>query len=99
MVICDPARLTDDRGIVGAPDLIVEILSPANPGHDRVYKFNKYLKAGVREYWILSPHEKTLSVFTLDGDRYITQAYSENDKAPVGILPGCEIDLASVFAH
>ncbi|MDR0641080.1 MAG: Uma2 family endonuclease [Treponema sp.] len=96
-VVCDPAKL-DDQGCRGAPDLVVEILSPASVKHDFLYKFNKYREAGVREYWIVNPNEKILQVYILDGDTYRVFSYDSGDMTPVSVLPGCQIDLKAVFA-
>jgi Uma2 family endonuclease len=111
-VVCDLSKL-DKRGCNGAPDLIIEILSPSNFRHDLVYKFNKYLKAGVREYWTVDPDSKSVQVHILDlsgtAPRYITSPYGVYDPAnpdsvdgpetvPVTVLPGCVIDLKEVFA-
>ncbi|GHU58999.1 hypothetical protein FACS189444_3570 [Spirochaetia bacterium] len=113
-VICDPAKL-DKRGYNGAPDMIIEILSPSNIQHDMVYKFNKYLKAGVREYWTVDPDSRTVQVHILeqfgrDAAHYRTSLYGVFDPAnpasvdgpetvPVSVLPGCVIDLKAVFAE
>jgi Uma2 family endonuclease len=107
LVICDPKKL-DERGCNGAPDLVIEILSPSNPQHDRIVKFNKYQDAGVREYWIVDPTERAVQVFLHDGSRFTTTGYRLNkpdeseknrlpEKIPVTILPGCEIDLHAIF--
>jgi Uma2 family endonuclease len=96
-VICDRSKL-DDYGCNGAPDLIVEILSPSTARHDRVLKFRKYLEAGVREYWMVYPDEKTIDVHVLENDQYTTKAYEETDEVPVSVLPGCVITLKDVFA-
>jgi Uma2 family endonuclease len=95
-VVCDPAKL-DDQGCRGAPDLVVEILSPSTVRHDFLYKFNKYREAGVREYWIVNPDEKILQVYILDGDSYRVSSYDCGDTALVSVLPGCRIDLKAVF--
>jgi Uma2 family endonuclease len=104
-VVCDPAKL-DKRGCNGAPDLIIEILSPANTRHDLVYKFNKYLKAGVREYWTVDPESHSVQVHILDqspgaAPRYITSLYELEcpEPVPVSVLPGCMIDIKAVFAE
>jgi Uma2 family endonuclease len=60
-----------------------------------VLKFNKYLEAGVREYWIIDPEEKAIQVHILDDGHYVTRMY--DDKAPVHILPGCLLDLSAVW--
>jgi Uma2 family endonuclease len=96
VVVCDSSKL-DDRGCNGAPDLVIEILSPATARYDRVVKFRKYLEAGVREYWIVNPDEKTVQVHVLDNGRYVTKTYDETDEVPVTVLPGCVIALPLVF--
>ena len=96
VVVCDSEKL-DDRGCNGAPDLIIEILSPSTARYDRLYKFRKYQKAHVREYWIVDPETKTVQVCILDNDRYVVSVYDETDKAPVAVLEDCEVDLKAVF--
>jgi Uma2 family endonuclease len=96
VVVCDPAIL-DGRSINGAPDLVIEILSPSTAKYDRGYKFNQYQAAGVKEYWIVSPEEETVIVYTLEDGRYTAAAYKPGDKIALSALPGCEIDLGPVF--
>jgi Uma2 family endonuclease len=96
-VICDPSKL-EDRGCKGPPDMIVEILSPSNRSNDTLVKFRKYLQAGVREYWIVDPEEKTVHVCILDKDQYRVSVYTEIQTAPVSILPGLTIALKPIFA-
>ena len=98
VVICDQEKL-DDRGCNGAPDLVIEILSPSTAKYDRVYKFRKYQKAGVREYWIVDPETKTVQVCLLENDRYVVDVYEDPEKVPVFVLEGCEVDLKEVFAE
>ncbi|MDR1428871.1 MAG: Uma2 family endonuclease [Spirochaetaceae bacterium] len=93
-VVCDASRL-DDRGCKGAPDFIIEISSPSTARHDHIVKFNKYREAGVREYWIVNPEEKVVSAYRLKNGEYTAVNY--DDTAPVQVLPGCAIDLKSVF--
>jgi Uma2 family endonuclease len=97
-VICDPVRL-DERGCLGAPDLIVEILSPATSRRDWKDKFSLYEEFGVREYWIVDPAAKTVVVFILGNDgRYgRPEVYTEEDSLPVGLLEGLVIELGPVF--
>jgi Uma2 family endonuclease len=63
-VICDPAKL-DEKGCVGAPDLIVEVQSPSTAKHDLNDKFKLYEEAGVKEYWVIFPGDRSLMVFLL----------------------------------
>ena len=97
-VICDLSKL-DDKGCIGAPDLIAEILSPSTLKYDWNYKFNLYEAAGVREYWIADPKSKTVIVFLLqpDGKYDLGTVYECNQKAPVHIFEGLEIDLNELF--
>jgi len=97
-VICDSSKL-DERGCIGAPDLIVEVLSPSTLKYDWNYKFNLYEAAGVREYWIVDPKAKVINVFLLqpDGKYDLGTVYECNQKAPVRIFEGLEIDLNELF--
>ena len=97
MVVCDKTKLSD-RGCNGAPDMIIEILSPTSIRRDTFTKLNKYLQAGVREYWKVDPEEKMMHVHILDDDRYITKVYGEEDAVAVHVLYGCVIDMREVFA-
>ncbi|MCL1808114.1 MAG: Uma2 family endonuclease [Oscillospiraceae bacterium] len=97
VVVCDPAKL-DGKVCNGAPDMIIEILSPSTSRHDKFVKFHKYQKAGVREYWIVDPDSKTVSVHLLKGGEYVVNAYADTDTAPVHVLDGCNIVLGDVFA-
>jgi len=97
-VVCDMTKL-DDRGCIGAPDLIVEVLSPSTLKYDWNYKFNLYEAAGVREYWIVDPKAKIANVFLMqpDGKYDLGTIYESGQKAPVHILDGLEIDLNELF--
>lgn len=99
-VICDKGKL-DNAGCRGAPDLVVEILSPGTAQNDLKVKFLRYERAGVREYWIVDPVGKTVQIFTLGADaRYgRPQVYVNGDMARVGIFPEMEIDLGAAFAE
>jgi len=96
LVVCDNEKL-DDAGCKGAPDFVIEIISPSTSSHDRFRKFDVYRKAGVKEYWIVEPDIKKVSVHTLSIEEYITRIYNEADVAPVSVLKNCTIDLAEVF--
>lgn len=96
-VICDMSRL-DDIGCKGAPDLVVEILSPTTQRHDRVTKFNLYQQAGVQEYWIVDPAGKSVQVFVLDGGHYVAKDFgTAKDTIKVNVLEDCATDLSQVF--
>lgn len=97
-VICDHNKL-DDRGCKGAPDFIIEILSPSTARRDRFIKLNLYQQAKVREYWIVEPHNSTVEVYLPDKNErlVLSEIYTAKDTAKVTVLPGCEIDLSKVF--
>jgi Uma2 family endonuclease len=97
-IVCDKSKL-DDKGYNGAPDMIVEIMSPSSIKMDRFIKFNSYEKAGVREYWIVEPEGKLVSVFALQGDQRYgrPEIYTEDDKIKVSIFPDFIVDLKPVF--
>jgi Uma2 family endonuclease len=99
-VICDLSKL-DDRGCIGAPDLIVEVSSPSTLKYDWNYKYNLYEKAGVREYWIIDPKAQIVNSFLLqENGKYDNGAiYEYNQKAPVHIFEGLEIDLKKLFEN
>lgn len=95
-VVCNRDQITKER-VLGAPDLVVEVLSPSNFLMDLVIKYKKYKKAGVREYWVIVPEEKQVIVYRFDicDDPEI---YTFDDKVPVGIWDGkCEIDFKEVY--
>lgn len=97
MVVCGKGQI-DERGIRGAPSLVVEILSESTKQYDRVVKYSLYQKAGVPEYWLVDPERKTLQVYTLDEGKYHAGvAYTAASSVPVGVLEGCAIDLRPVF--
>lgn len=91
-VICDPGKLTD-KGCSGAPDWIIEIISPGNPGNDYVRKLNLYADAGVREYWIADPNGKTVSVYNLESGTFRAVEYSFEDEIKVMIYEDLSITL------
>lgn len=99
-VICDRSKI-DARGCKGAPDLIVEILSPSSLRNDRLVKLRLYQRAGVREYWIADPENKTVQVFLLNsnGILYPHEDYGQEDVAKVNVLDGCFIELDKVFSE
>lgn len=98
VVVCDLQKL-DERGCIGAPDLIVEILSPSNSKNDIDDKFTLYEEAGVREYWIVHPLEETLLIYHLnEHGKYVYQnIYSNMSQVTVGIFENIIIDLQDIF--
>jgi len=70
MVVCNPDKIKPD-GIHGAPDLVVEVLSPSSAKYDRAHKKDSYAKAGVREYWLVSPGDKSVEVYRTNGTEFV----------------------------
>ena len=99
-VVCDLGKL-DDRGCRGAPDLVIEILSPSTQRHDRLVKLGLYQRAGVREYWIVNPEDRTVQVMLQDihGVLQLQEVYDRQGVAKVNVLDGCFIDLGKVFSE
>lgn len=98
-VVCDPAKI-DERGCIGAPDWIIEILSQHTSAKDLREKFDVYEEAGVQEYWVVHPQEQTVLVYTLNAKgRYegILKPYIRTDRVAPVILPGLIINLEEVF--
>lgn len=97
-VVCDKSKL-DKYGCKGAPDMVIEILSPSSLRHDRLVKLNLYQRAGVREYWIVDTENKAVQVFLLDGKGLlrINEEYGRTDVAKVNVLDGCLVELEKVF--
>jgi Uma2 family endonuclease len=98
-VICDKSKL-DERGAIGAPDLIIEILSPGNSKKEMKTKYALYEEAGVREYWIVFPSEYVLQQFVLnEQEKYELKAsFTEDEIFNAHIFPDLQIDLAEIFA-
>lgn len=95
-VICDPGKL-DARGCNGAPDLVVEILSPSSVGHDSVVKLNTYNEAGVREYWIVDPDSRSVLVYLFKGGEGTVRVYGEKAVIAAHVLDGLQVELDGVF--
>jgi Uma2 family endonuclease len=97
-VICDQSKL-DDRGCIGAPDIVVEILSPGNNKMELLNKYSVYQEFGVKEYWVISPAEKTFLKYTLDenGRYQPSKLFTLSEKVHSAVLPGFELDLDEVF--
>jgi Uma2 family endonuclease len=100
LIVCDKSKL-DERGCIGAPDIVVEILSPSTATNDIKIKFDLYQRHGVKEYWIVHPEEQTVMVFKRGEDETFgkPERYAKDDKIPVPLLGDLVIDLAEVFAE
>ena len=97
-VICDVSRL-DERGCLGAPDMVIEILSLSSQRYDLNEKFNIYQAGGVKEYWVVSPKEKGINVFILqENGKYDAGTVYEGDvQVPVQTLKGLSISTEKLF--
>jgi Uma2 family endonuclease len=98
IVVCDKSKIIES-GCKGVPDMVIEVLSPSTASHDSIVKFNKYMKAGVLEYWMVDPESKNTSVHILKDGSYIGRVYSDTDTIPVHTLTDCKIDMKEVFAN
>ncbi len=96
-VVCDTSKY-DKRGCVGAPDIVVEILSPSNNEKELKNKFDIYEESGVLEYWIVSPQDRTFLVNRLVDGHYVTsRPLVSGDVVSTNVLPGFELDLKELF--
>ena len=98
VVICDKNKIQKNR-IIGAPDLVVEILSPATAKIDRMDKRLAYGRAGVKEYWIVDPANQLVEVYLLEetGTLELHGVYSRDDSVSVHVLKELVIDLRNIF--
>jgi len=96
-VICDLGKI-DNKGCIGAPDWIIEILSPGNTRKEMKEKFSLYEENGVREYWIVYPEYFQIHVFDLINDKFVNRGtYVQEDFIPVGVFEGFSIDTDAIF--
>ncbi len=96
MVVCDRDKIIN-RCLYGAPDFVIEILSPSTSKKDSTIKLKKYKAAGVREYWMVDPDKKKVVVYDWNKSD-MPVVYGFDAKVPVGIFDGeCEIDFAEIY--
>ncbi|MFA7097958.1 MAG: Uma2 family endonuclease [Gammaproteobacteria bacterium] len=99
LVVCDAAKL-DRRGVRGAPDLVVEVLSPSTASHDHVLKRRVYERAGVLEYWLIHPTDRMVTIYRLADVEYGKPDVQElTGETPVGVLPGVAIAWDALVAR
>ncbi len=97
-VICDPAKLTD-FGCEGAPELIIEILSPGNSRKEMKEKFELYEENGVEEYWLVNPQDQTILIYNLQKGKYAgSKPYIPGEVAASPYLRGFEVDTKALIA-
>jgi Uma2 family endonuclease len=98
-VVCDISKL-DKRGCIGAPDIVVEVLSPGNNSKELKNKYEAYEEAGVKEYWLVSPQDQWLRIYTLTDGKFIESPYFvAGDTVTSAILPGFSLDIGGLFRH
>jgi len=96
-VICDLEKL-DDKGCLGSPDLIIEIVSPNNSQRDVKDKFELYQENEVKEYWIVRPYEKTVQQFVLENEKYAFKGtFTPQDSLSPFVLPDLVVSLEKIF--
>jgi Uma2 family endonuclease len=98
IVVCDPAKITE-KNIQGAPDLVVEVLSPSTAAKDLREKKALYQRAGVREYLVIDPLEQYAQVWRQDEKQRFNEPeiYAATDVLPLQVLEGFEIALSELF--
>ena len=98
VVICNKEGLKG-TGFYGIPTIIIEILSPSTARKDKILKFSRYQRAGIQEYWMVSPEYEQIEVYTLqENKRYeLSKIYTIEDKLITSLFPDLEIDLKPVF--
>lgn len=98
LVVLDESKLSD-RGCEGAPDLVVEVVSPSSRRMDYFTKADLYGRAGVREYWIVDPSARQTSVYSYGSESRLLATYAFDDPVPVGIWDGLSITLSEILAR
>jgi len=97
IVVCDPKKLGPE-GCRGAPDLVIEILSPSNTAIEMHRKLNIYREAGVPEIWIIDPEDKDIDIYRLENNRYVLNSLKMGDTLKSAQFSGFEIPLDILFA-
>lgn len=98
LVVCDLSKL-DDKGCIGAPDIVIEILSPGNNTTELRHKYDIYESGGVKEYWIVWPESQSLTRYAMAGDGTFepTKVLTLGDRFETTILPGLVIEVDRIF--
>ncbi|MCF0071854.1 Uma2 family endonuclease [Dyadobacter sp. CY261] len=99
-VVCDLSKL-DDRGCLGAPDLVIEVLSPGNTSKEMNHKYNVYEECGVREYWVVYPDYEHVIVYLLDQDGKFVGQHPKNigEILQSAVFPDLAVNLSEIFAE
>lgn len=97
LVVCDPTKITP-RGCRGAPDWIIEVLSPSTASKDQILKRRIYEKAGVREYWVIHPTDRTIMIYRLHRAKLaFVDTYDDQAELKAACLPGLIVAAAEIF--
>jgi len=96
-IVCDENKRKGKNQILGAPDFIIEILSPGDEGKDRNEKLNLYLKNKVREYWIIDPRWNSIEQYVLEKENYTIEIHRITDKVKASIFDDLEIDISKIY--
>jgi len=92
IVLCDKSKIDEGKSIKGAPDLVIEVISPSSIKKDKLLKFNQYKNAGVREYWVVDARSFCVDVYYFNEGTH--NVFQMDEMIPVRLLEGCEIDLS-----
>lgn len=97
-VVCDLTKL-DDKGCIGAPDLVVEILSPGNNKKELLHKYQIYQEFGVKEYWVVSQSDQSILIYTLDSEGKFrpSKIFTQGEEVTSSVLPDFVLKLDDVF--
>ena len=99
VLLAERLHLVSERGIEGAPNLLIEVLSPSNPEHDLITKRELYARGGVPEYWLVTPKTGTVEVLALDGTVYRTHVRAAGDQVVTSlVLAGLSFPASAAFA-
>lgn len=91
-------HIIDELNIQGAPDLVVEVLSPLSPAHDRNLKYDLYAEAGVQEYWIIDPHNRTVEIHVLRSGTHVRHGeWKEGEAARSVVLEGFTVSVDGII--
>jgi Uma2 family endonuclease len=98
-VVCDSSKI-DTKGCLGAPDIVVEILSPSNNEKELNNKYEIYEQSGVKEYWVVFPNEQTIIIYTLINGRFVgSRPLTAGQALTSSVLEGFSLDLTELFGR
>jgi Uma2 family endonuclease len=99
VIVCDPSKL-DEKGCLGTPNIIIEIISPATASHDYITKLKLYEQSGVPEYWIVHPLDRIVMIYrlTADGTYGKPEIYSQENSVRMGLFEDFSLDLSLIFS-